>query len=58
LRTTLYLHLPERSQSPVTAVVYLASMAVINGARTYGQVKQVVQMGFGNVIKVRILVRL
>lgn len=38
-------------QSPITALVYLASMAVINGARTANQVRATVRAGFGNVLK-------
>lgn len=38
-------------QSPITAVIYLSSMAVINGARSLGSVIKVVQMGLPNVLK-------
>jgi peroxisomal membrane protein 2 len=39
-------------QTPITAVVYIASMAVINGARSAETVSKTVQMGLPSVLRV------
>jgi TATA-box binding protein (TBP) (component of TFIID and TFIIIB) len=39
-------------QSPVTALAYISSMAVINGARSTDQIKKTVKAGYFSILKV------
>ncbi|KAI0721228.1 hypothetical protein C8T65DRAFT_631060 [Cerioporus squamosus] len=38
--------------APIQIVVYLAAMAVINGAKTFDEVKKTVKAGFGKVLRI------
>jgi hypothetical protein len=46
------------SQSPITALAYISSMAVINGARNTEQIKKTVKAGYFSILKVSLCLHL